>query len=247
METRGKKSATVITDGWQYAIISAITEQSSRTKSYILELDHPWQYEAGQHCSLRLTAPDGYQATRDYSLSSSPRTSEYELTIALAPHGEVSGWFHEEAEVGDRIEVLGPIGRHFVWNETITRPVLLIGGGVGVTPLMSMLRDHRITRCKSPISLFYSARSFEDIIFKAELLNAPVRECESLSFTLVNDPPEGWAYHTGLVTKEMLAPLLAPEQVIYVCGPNAFVEAVDTILIHQLGADSSTIKTERFG
>lgn len=227
---------------WRPATIDAITIESPRTKTFRLKLSGPYPFMAGQHCSIQLRAPDGYAAARDYSFSSSPSSNAIETTIALAPHGEVSGWFCTEAEVGDTVEVSAPIGRHFVWTPQLTEPILLIGGGVGVTPLMSILREHRAEHAASDIKLFYSVRTFDDICFKDELVNE-----KHVIFTLVDSHPDDWQGHTGIVTAEMLRPLIMPEQITYVCGPTAYVEAVTHILTDQMGVPAETIKTERFG
>jgi ferredoxin-NADP reductase len=247
MATPGKKSATAMADGWQQARISRITTRSPLTKSFHLALDTPWAYLAGQHCSIRLTAPNGYQATRDYSLSSAPQSGEYEITIVKAPHGEMSGWFLDTAEVGDTLEILGPIGKHFIWSAKAPAPATLIAGGVGVTPLMSILREHRLSQSTSPIRLFYSARTADDLIFREEVLESEPRSTERIDMTLAESAPEGWRYRTGLITKDMLAASYLPGSTVYVCGPNGFVEAATRILTDELLVDPATVKTERFG
>lgn len=227
---------------WRPATIEKIVVESPRTKTFRLKLSGPYPFGAGQHCSVQLRAPDGYTAARDYSFSSSPSSDTVETTIAHAPHGEVSGWFCTQAEVGDIVEVSAPIGRHFTWTSINTEPILLIGGGVGVTPLMSILREHIVTKAVSDIKLFYSVRTFEDICFKDELIGN-----DNVTFTLVDSHPDDWQGYVGIVTPEMLQPLIAPGQMIYVCGPTAYVEAVTHILTNSLGVLPETIKTERFG
>ena len=227
---------------WRPATIDAIITESSRTKTFRLKLSGPYPFMAGQHCSIQLRAPDGYTAARDYSFSSAPSGDVIETTIAHAPHGEVSGWFCTVAEVGDVVEVSAPIGRHFTWTPNHTEPILLIGGGVGVTPLMSILREHMASGATPDIKLFYSVRTFEDICFKNELVDSG-----NVTFTLVDSHPDDWKGYIGIVTAEMLEPLIVPEQTIYVCGPTAYVEAVAHILTDSLGVPPETIKTERFG
>lgn len=228
---------------WQKARISKIITESPRTKSFRFEIDGPYDFIAGQHCSIQLRAPNGYTTARDYSFSSAPSTSIVDVTIAHAPHGEVSGWFNESAEVGDVVEVSPPIGYYFNWTNAQTEPVLLIAGGVGVTPLMSMLREHQLKKSTAPISLFYSVRNYDDICFKSELNEL----ADQVVFTLTETQPDNWQGHRGIVTAEMLKPLIKPNQTTYVCGPTAYVEAVNHILVDQLGVDPLTIKTERFG
>lgn len=227
---------------WRPATIDAIIIESPRTKTFRLKLSGPYPFMAGQHCSIQLRAPDGYTAARDYSFSSSPSSGVVETTIAHAPHGEVSSWFNTLAEVGDTVEVSAPIGRHFVWTPNQTEPILLIAGGVGVTPLMSILREHSAANISSDIKMFYSVRNFDDICFKDELV-----EKDHVTFTLVDSHPDDWPGNTGVITAEMLSPLILPGQTTYVCGPTAYVEAVAHILTDQLHIDPLTIKTERFG
>lgn len=227
---------------WRSATIEKIVVESPRTKTFRLKLSGPYPFVAGQHCSIQLRAPDGYTAARDYSFSSSPSSETIETTIAHAPHGEVSGWFCTEAEVGDSVDISAPIGRHFTWSPLMQEPVLLIGGGVGVTPLMSILREHTAAKASADIKLFYSVRTFDDICFKNELVGN-----DNVTFTLVDNHPDDWAGYTGIVTADMLRPLVQPGQITYVCGPTAYVEAVTHILTDQMGIAPETIKTERFG
>ncbi len=227
---------------WRTATIEAIVTESPRTKTFRLKLSGPYPFSAGQHCSLQLRAPDGYTAARDYSFSSAPSSGLVETTIAHALHGEVSGWFNESAEVGDRIDISAPIGRYFTWTPLDTEPILLIGGGVGVTPLMSILREHQASNASSDIKLFYSVRTYDDICFKDELV-----ENDNVTFTLVDSQPDNWTGHTGIITAEMLQPLVVAGQTVFVCGPTAYVEAVAHMLTDQLGVSPEQIKTERFG
>ena len=227
---------------WRSATIDAIVVESPRTKTFRLKLSGPYPFSAGQHCSLQLRAPDGYTAARDYSFSSAPSSGLVETTIAHAPHGEVSGWFNETAEVGDAIDVSAPIGRYFTWSPLDTEPILLIGGGVGVTPLMSILREHEDSKAPSDIKLFYSVRTYDDICFKEELLDR-----DNVTFTLVDSQPEDWSGYSGIVTAEMLQPLMIANQTVFVCGPTAYVEAVAHLLTDELGVSPERIKTERFG
>lgn len=227
---------------WRTATIDAIITESPRTKTFRLKLSGPYPFSAGQHCSLQLHAPDGYTAARDYSFSSAPSSTLVETTIAHAPHGEVSGWFNEVAEVGDTVDISAPIGRYFTWTPLDTEPTLLIGGGVGVTPLMSILREHTASKVSSDIKLFYSVRTYNDICFKDELL-----EYDNVTFTLVDSQPEGWSGHMGVVNAEMLRPLIVADQTVFVCGPTAYVEAVAHLLTDELGVSPDRIKTERFG
>jgi ferredoxin-NADP reductase len=227
---------------WQQATITAIFDESSRTKTFRLTTSQPMPFIAGQHFSIQLRAANGYATARDFSFSSAPSSGDIDVTIVHLPRGEVSSWFHELAEVGDSLEVSPPIGYYFNWSPQQTEPVLLIAGGVGVTPLVSILREHKLTQAGSPIALFYSVRDFDEICFKPELVDA-----ENVTFTFTGTPPDEWQGNTGRVTADMLQPLLRPDQTIYICGPTSFVEAVDAILVEQLGINSTKIRNERFG
>ena len=227
---------------WQRATIEAIFDESERTKTFRLKPEAPFSYIAGQHFSIQLRAPDGYAAARDFSLSSAPSSGNVDVTIVHLPNGEVSGWFHESAAIGDSVEISPPIGYYFNWTPDQAEPILLIAGGVGVTPLMSILREHKLTHAESPIALFYSVRNFDEICFKSEL-----KDADNVTFTFTGAPPENWHGNSGRVTAAMLRPLLKPNQTIYVCGPTSFVEAVDSILVDELSVDPTKIRNERFG
>lgn len=227
---------------WQDATIESVFDESARTKTFRLKPAEPFTYIAGQHFSIQLQSPDGYKAARDFSFSSAPSSGNVEATIVHLPRGEVSGWFHESAEIGDSVQISPPIGYYFNWTTQQPEPVLLIAGGVGVAPLMSILREHRLQHAASPIALFYSVRNFDEICFKTELVDSP-----DASFTFTDTAPDDWLGHTGRVTAGMLRPLQQPDQLVYVCGPTSFVETVNTILVEQLAVNPEKIRNERFG
>ena len=207
-------------------------------------------HTAGQHVDIRLTADNGYQAQRSYSIASpAGRAPRVELTVECVSGGEVSPFLIEELRAGDTIELRGPIGGYFTWNPGISLPLMLIAGGSGVVPLMSMLRTRSQAGSKVPAKLLYSARSVEDIIYRGELELAANRDGFDLVHTLTRGAPAGWKGQTRRVDRDMLAQYgfqPAEEPQIFVCGPTSFVETVADQLV-SLGHGESAIKTERFG
>jgi ferredoxin-NADP reductase len=192
----------------------------------------------GQHYDVRLTAPDGYRAQRSYSVASSPLDEgEIELTVDRLEDGEVSPYLHDVVVEGDQIEVRGPFASYFVWRGE--KPVLLVGGGSGVVPLMAILRHRRRTMPELPMRLVYSVRSADDVIYADELGD----ECV-LTFT--REPPEGWNGHTGRIDRPLIAEAAADPGIAFVCGSNGFVEAATRLLL-EVGVEPGRIRTERFG
>ena len=201
---------------------------------------------------MRLTAPDGYTAQRSYSIASAPEAGdEVELAIERLDDGEVSPFFHEVAAVGDEIEMKGPLGGHFVWTAGQPGPVVLIGGGSGVVPLMSMVRHRAAAGSKTPVALLYSSRVWDEVIFRDELLGLDDRrDGFDLTLTLTREPPKrdkdfGRRIDAG-DDAEVLAKLPEPPALAYVCGANAFVTAAADALI-AAGVAPERIKTERYG
>ncbi|HMN86115.1 MAG TPA: FAD-binding oxidoreductase, partial [Bauldia sp.] len=174
---------------WQEATVTRIVAETPTVKSYVFRLAEPWPYVAGQHVDVRLTAPDGYQAERSYSIASAPDESgTIELAVEKLDGGEVSPFFHDVVEVGDGIELRGPIGGHFNWVPADGGPVLLLGGGSGVVPLVSILRRRAAAAPEVPMTLVYSARSFDEVIFRDELLSRAAGEPGfTLSLTLTRE------------------------------------------------------------
>ena len=206
---------------------------------------------AGQHVDIRLTADNGYQAQRSYSIASpAGRGPHVELTVERVSSGEVSEFLTEELRAGDTIELRGPIGGYFTWNPSISSPLMLIAGGSGVVPLMSMLRTRNQADNKVPAKLLYSSRSADDIIYRDELDRmAANRDGFDLVHTLTRGAPTGWKGQTRRVDRDMLAQCgfqATEEPQIFVCGPTSFVETVADQLV-SLGHGESAIKTERFG
>jgi len=236
---------------WLVATASAFRDETETVRTIAFDVQGWTGHRAGQHVDIRLTADDGYQAERSYSIASPAGTAtQIELTVERINNGEVSPFLTQNLEVGDKIELRGPIGGYFAWQAQNPSPLLLIAGGSGVVPLMSMLR----TRCKLgrtvAARLLYSSRTVESIIYREELDSlAANRDGFSLTHTLTRGAPVGWHGETRRVDRSMLAVHALPaaqEPQIFVCGPSSFVETVADQLV-ALGYRESTIKTERFG
>ena len=230
-----------VVGGWKVGTVIATKRQTPTGKS--IEIDVPdWPGNiAGQHLDVRLTAPDGYQASRSYSIASFGPATRVELAVDRLPNGEVSPYLVDEVREGDMLEIRGPLGGWFVWRPEQDDPVQLIAGGSGIVPLVAMRRSHRSSGSAVPMRLLYSVRTPEDRFFAAELGDA--------DFVYTRAVPPGWPEKPGRLTKERLAASTIPpadNPAVFVCGPTPFVEAVATWLV-ELGHDPSRIKTERFG
>ncbi len=215
-----------------------------------LALDVPgWPgHRAGQHVDVRLTADDGYQAQRSYSIASAADGARVELTVERIDDGEVSPYLTEEARAGDRFELRGPVGGYFVWDPNPAGAVLLVGAGSGVVPLMAMVRQRVANGDAVRTCLLYSARSWEDVIYRDELeRHGQGGDGFEIVYTLTREQPPDWNGYGRRVDRELLADV-APEELAltFVCGPTPFVEAVAEALVG-LGHEPSRIKTERFG
>jgi ferredoxin-NADP reductase len=222
---------------WQVATVTAVEQETPRVKSFRFDLPMWMPHLPGQHYDVRLTAPDGYQAQRSYSIASSPLDEgQIELTIDRLDDGEVSPYFHDVVAEGDQVELRGPFASYFVWRGE--SPVLLVGGGSGVVPLMAMLRHRRRTMPDVAMRLVYSVRSAEDVIYADEL-----REDAALTFT--REPPADWGGHTGRIDAELIGTAEAGS-IAFICGSNGFVEAVSGLAL-DAGFDPQRIRTERFG
>jgi len=236
---------------WQLATVRSITTETERTKTFTLTLPAWVMQQPGQHYDVRLTAPDGYQAQRSYSIASGPeRRGEIDLTVERISDGEVSPYLHDVLAVGDQLEVRGPIGGYFVWTENLGGPLLLIGGGSGVVPLMSMIRHRIAVGSQVRTRLLLSARTISDIIYRPQLeeLSRKQRGIDVI-FTLTRQTPAGWSGYRRRIDDPMLREVLAPlgdASRIYVCGPTLLVEAAANSLV-RLGLPADQIRTERFG
>lgn len=223
--------------------------ETARTRSIALELPDWPGHRAGQHVDVRLTAEDGYQAQRSYSIASSPEDHNLVLTVERLDDGEVSPYLVDELRVGNQLELRGPVGGYFVWEETFGGPLLLLAGGSGVVPLRSMLRHHRATESTVPARLLYSARSLPEVIYRAELIGMRGNGMVDIRFTLTREQPEGWDGYARRINRDLLeevAWLPSERPLVYVCGPTAFVETAANTLV-ALGHEPSRIRTERFG
>jgi ferredoxin-NADP reductase len=225
---------------WQIGTVTAIKDETPHVKSFRIALPMWMEHLPGQHYDVRLTAPDGYQAERSYSIASSPLDrGEIELTIDRLEDGEVSPYFHDVVADGDEVEVRGPFTSYFVWRGE--QPVLLVGGGSGVVPLMSILRTRRRTMPELPMRLVYSVRAAEDVIYADELGDDAV-----LTFTRA--APEGWGGHRGRLDEALIAQSATSltSGIAFVCGSNGFVESATGLLLES-GFDPQRVRTERFG
>ncbi|HWA19082.1 MAG TPA: ferredoxin reductase [Devosia sp.] len=236
---------------WQIATISGIRVETPTVKTYSLTLPDWSPHRAGQHYDVRLRAADGYEAQRSYSIASPPEQhGTVELTVEKVSEGEVSGYLHDVAVTGDRIEVRGPIGGYFVWDSMMEGPLLLIAGGSGIVPLMAMLRHRAAAPQKGPAVLLFSARHPEDLIYHEELdAMAAAGDGLSVVYTLTRTQPEGWTGYTRRIDTAMLAHVAGPlgrEPLAFICGPTLMVETASNGLI-EIGVGANRIKTERFG
>ena len=236
---------------WQIASVREVKPETAKVKTFTLTLPAWTRHRAGQHYDVRLTAPDGYQAQRSYSIASAPeREGEIDLTVERIEDGEVSTYMHDVLIPGDQIEVRGPIGGYFVWEATMDEPLLLIAGGSGVVPLMSMLRHRIAVGATNPTSLLYSSRTFEDIIYYSEL--EKYREAGGglhLFHTLTRSQPGGWSGYARRIDQDMLkevAGSLGKSAQVYICGPTLLVESAANSLV-KIGIRPDQIRTERFG
>ncbi|MCB1502427.1 MAG: oxidoreductase [Bauldia sp.] len=236
---------------WQEATVERIVAQTPTVKSFFLRPAEPFDFIAGQHVDLRLTAPDGYQAQRSYSIGSTPGDATIELVIERLEVGEVSLFFHDVAQVGDAIEIRGPIGGHFNWRPIDGGPILLIGGGSGVVPLLSILRARRAAGSRTPMVLVYSARSLAEVIYRDELMHAAEHEDDfSMILTLTRETGPVTGARLGRIMRETIAEALEmlgePPRLAFICGATAFVEVAAMFLI-EAGVPPVRVRTERYG
>jgi ferredoxin-NADP reductase len=235
---------------WRTVAIQEIRTETPRAKTLVLDVPGWPSHLPGQHVDVRLTAEDGYQAQRSYSIASAPETPGLELTIERIDDGEVSPYLTLDTVPGDTFELRGPIGGYFVWSADSEAPLLLVAGGSGVVPLVAMLRHHRALGSQADARLLLSARAQEDILYREELAQLDADASVAVDVTLTRGPaPPGWTGFTRRIDREMLGTLApAPHESpsIYVCGPTGFVEEAARLLI-TLGHPPTTIRTERFG
>jgi len=232
---------------WLVAEVAAAIPETERARTLVLDAPGWSSHRAGQHLDVRLTAEDGYQAQRSYSIASAPG-EPLAITVERLEDGEVSPYLVDEAAESDGFEIRGPIGGYFVWEPTDRRPVLLVGGGSGVVPLMAMIRERAAAGSDVDMRLLYSSRSWDDVIYRDELGRLAGRGL-TVAHTLTRSQPDGWNGYARRVDAEMLTdvgPASGDRPHVYVCGPTPLVEAVAATLV-ELGHEPQRIKTERFG
>ena len=234
---------------WQLGTVVELVDETARAKTIVLDVPGWRGHRAGQHVDVRLTAEDGYQAQRSYSIASAPEDPRLELTVERLDDGEVSPYLVDDLQPGDELELRGPIGGYFVWEEALGGPLLLVAGGSGVVPLRAMLRHWAAgSRAVTP-RLLYSSRSLGEVIFREELMEWADAGGVDVEITLTRDAPDDWTGHRGRVDGELLRAVSWPpadRPLVYVCGPTAFVEVVAQTLVDG-GHDPARIRTERFG
>ena len=235
---------------WQLGRVVEVVPDTARATSLVLDLPDWPGHLAGQHVDVRLTAEDGYQAERSYSIASAPEDEQLVLTVDRLDDGEVSPYLVEVLSPGDELELRGPIGGYFVWEESLGGPLVLIGGGSGVVPLRAMLR-HWVGGSRTvPVSLVYSSRSLSEVIYRQELLGYEQRfEPVEVRLALTREWPEGFRGHTGRVDRALLEDVAGPpadRPRVYVCGSHGFVEAAAGWLV-EIGHAPERVRTERFG
>jgi ferredoxin-NADP reductase len=234
---------------WVAAEVAATVEETPRVRTLVLDAEGWLGHRAGQHLDVRLTAEDGYQAQRSYSIASAPEEA-LAITVERLEDGEVSPYLVDEVREGDRFEIRGPIGGYFVWEAGDSSPLLLVAGGSGIVPLMAMIRHRARAGSGVPARLLYSSRTLEDVIYREELDElAGRRDGLEVFHTLTRSQPEGWTGYGRRIDAEILREVAWPRSEpvgVFVCGSTRFVDTAADGLV-ALGYDPLWIKTERFG
>lgn len=243
---------------WRVATVIDVVPETPRTRTLVLDVPEWPGHRAGQHVDVRLTAEDGYQAERSYSIASAPEARRLALTIERLEDGEVSTYLADDLRTGDKLELRGPIGGYFVWDVPIGGPLFLIAGGSGIVPLMAMLRhrDAALERAgiqdrqRLPARLLYSSRRWEEVIYRDELGRLAEKDSTlEVVHTLTREQPEGWTGFRRRIDRAMLDEVgwaAAEQPRAFVCGPTPLVESVASSLV-ELGHQPALVKTERFG
>ena len=235
---------------WHLAEVVGTADETPTVRTLSLQVPGWRGHRPGQHLDVRLTAPDGYRAQRSYSIATPADGERLDIAVERLDDGEVSPYLNGELRVGDQIELRGPIGGYFVWDPSHGGPVLLVGGGSGVVPLMAMARARARAASTVPMRWLSSSRTLADVVYRAELEGlAAAHDGFELFQTLTRGAPEDWAGYRGRIDEGLLAEVAGPAESVrqtFVCGPTSFVEAVATSLVG-LGHPAATIKTERFG
>ena len=233
---------------WRVAEVVNVVPETPRVKTIAFDVPGWPGHRAGQHVDVRLTAEDGYQAQRSYSIASVPDGTRLQLTVERLEDGEVSPYLTDGLRPGDRIELRGPVGGYFVWEPAQGGPLLLVAGGSGVVPLMAMIRARAVAGSDIDARLLFSSRSWEEVIYRGELEQLGGGGL-TVVHTLTRSQPPGWAGYARRVDAEMLVEVgPSPSELpgVYVCGPTPFVEAVAEALV-ELGHEPHRVRTERFG
>jgi ferredoxin-NADP reductase len=242
---------------WRAANVVKVVQETREARTLVLDVPGWPGHRAGQHVDVRLTAEDGYQAERSYSIASAPEEPHLSLTIERLDDGEVSPYLSDELRAGEKLELRGPIGGYFVWDVATGGPLLLVAGGSGIVPLMAIMR-HRdralstdtAARHRLPVRLLYSSRRWDDVIYRDELARIAERDTTlEVNHTLTREQPDGWTGFKRRIDRAMLEAVAWPaseQPRVFVCGPTALVEAVATNLVG-LGHLPALVKTERFG
>jgi len=234
---------------WQPAKVIQVLSETPRVKTIAFDVEGWLGHRAGQHVDVRLTAEDGYQAERSYSIASAPSGRRIELTVERLDDGEVSPYLVGELRAGDAIELRGPVGGYFVWEPGGGKPLLLVAGGSGIVPLAAMLRRRIETGDATPVRLLYSSRTPADVIYAAELERAASLEGIEVIHTYTRSQPQGWTGYARRIDDAMLAEVAWPAAhgpLAYVCGPTSLVETAASGLV-AAGYDPAAVRTERFG
>ncbi|MDQ3889474.1 MAG: ferredoxin reductase [Actinomycetota bacterium] len=235
---------------WRIGEVVELLDEAPAVRTIVLDVPEWTGHRPGQHVDVRLTAEDGYQAQRSYSLASPPEDERVALTVERLPDGEVSPYLVDELRVGDGLELRGPVGGYFVWETALGGPLLLVAGGSGIVPLAAMIRHRAAAGSSATTRLLYSARSLDEVIYRDELERlARTDDGFDLVYTLTRSPPEGWEGYRRRVDHELLAEVVFPpgeNALAFVCGPTGFVERAASELV-ALGYSPSQVKTERFG
>lgn len=235
---------------WQLARVVAVTEETPEAKSLVLDLPNWTGHLAGQHVDVRLTAEDGYQVERSYSIASAPENTHVVLTIERLVDGEVSPYLVDGLQPGDQLELRGPIGGYFTWQVADGGPLLLVAGGSGIVPLMAMIRHRAAQHSVVPTRLLYSSRTFDGIIYREELAQLSASDPTlTVVHTLTRQQPPDWNGYRRRIDRAMLEAVAWPVSAqphAFVCGPTSFVETAASALV-AIGYNPLRVKTERFG
>jgi ferredoxin-NADP reductase len=235
---------------WLLAELVELVPETPRVFSLVLEVPGWAGHRPGQHVDVRLTAEDGYQAQRSYSIATPAEGERLVLTVEKLEDGEVSPFLTEELRPGDRFELRGPIGGYFVWNGSAHGPLQLVAGGSGVVPLMAMLRHRAADGITVPATLLFSSRTLDDVIYREELDRLAAADSALIvAHTLTRSQPDGWQGYTRRLDGEMLAEVFGladAAATAYVCGPTSFVEVAADGMVG-LGYEPDRVRTERFG